>query len=284
MSIIFENALATLDPGAYLGVYTLGVCAVAAGMFVRRQKSDETNGMRLPAIPEELDPHELAYLNGGIEELSRLVVFDLARRGWLEMFEESSMFGDDHYLKRAEDHPPVNLLRPIEKEVWDLIEGTVLMSNLMGTIDLPAHLDTFASDYRARLSKKKMMLTDAQQSSEGTLAAGAMVMVMAPGVYRMLIAMQARTEEWLAFLVWALLSGLLVWFCAKPRFRTNLGDRYLDALRREFDAMRDHMHIWGEAAAAHTATLAALFGARSVLRGTAAAELEYARRKAQSNP
>ena len=88
-----------------------------------------------------------------------------------------------------------------------------------------------------------------------------MVMVMAPGVYRMLIAMQARTEEWLAFLVWALLSGLLVWFCAKPRFRTNLGDRYLDALRREFDAMRDHMHIWGEAAAAHTATLAALFGA-----------------------
>ena len=284
MSIIFENALATLDAGAYLGIYTLGVGAAAASLFMRRQKSDETLGMRVPEIPDELDAYELAYLNGGIRELSRLVVFDLARRGWLEMFEESSMFGDDHYLKRAADHPPVNLLRPIEREVWDLIDGTVLLSNLMGTIDLPAHLEPFASDYHTRLSKKKMMLDDQQRSSEETLAAGAMVAVMAPGVYRMLIAMQARTEEWLAFLIWALLSGLVVWFCARPRFRTDLGDRYLDVLRREFDAMRDHMHIWGEAAAAHTSTLAALFGARSVLTGTAAAELEYARRKAQSNP
>jgi len=286
VSFIFENALATLDAGIYLGVYTLGVAGLAAGAYLRRERSDETLGMRLPPIPDELDPYELAYLAGGEEELARLVVFDMARRGWLSMFDESSMFGEDYYLKRADDHPPTNLLRPIEREVWDLIDGTVLLSNLMGTINLPSHLSSYTSDYQARLSKKRMMLDGAQHSSQSTVALAAMAAVMMPGLYRMLVAMLSMpiAEEWFAFLVWSLLSGLTVWTCAKPKFRTNLGDRYLDALRREFDEMRDHMHIWGEAAAAHTSTLAALFGARAVLTGSAAAELEYARRKARSNP
>jgi uncharacterized protein (TIGR04222 family) len=46
---------------------------------------------KLPAlpVPPNPDPLEIAYLRGGLEELSRTLIFDLMQRGYLETDEQS---------------------------------------------------------------------------------------------------------------------------------------------------------------------------------------------------
>ena len=114
MEWLVHNAIADMYGPRFLVLYasviglTIGVC-----WWVLRQR-DATSSVRPPLIPSQPDPHEIAYLRGGEEEVARVVVFDLLQRNYLRMTEAATP-----HVEQAPDHPDVRHLSPIEQSVFD---------------------------------------------------------------------------------------------------------------------------------------------------------------------
>lgn len=262
MTIMHENALVAMHAPVFLLLSGVFAAAIALGMHRWRARRDETVGMRLPELPEDPDPYELACLSGGAHAMASLAVHDMARRGWLEVGDESSVFASDEYIKRAPDHPPVSLLRPLELEVWRHTEQATLMSSLMGSVNLPGHLEEFAQLYRERLAQRRLIEErDAMDRARALVILGTSAAAL-PGLYRAGATWSAGGEAWGVYLVFGVLCGALVYVCGRPRARTDLGERYLEALRAEYAQMHTNRETWGEAVTAHLQVLAALYGTR----------------------
>lgn len=265
MSLFYENPLAQVDPALYLAGYTAALIALGVAAWRRRQARDTTRGRALPEPLEAPSPEAMAYLNGGLDGLARLVLYDLVRRGWLELREADSVFTTDSRVERAAAPPPVSYLTPLEVEVWRQTERPGLMSELFSTRNLPGHLAAFGERLEHELVSRDLMADERGRQRGWREAAMFVAAAALPGLYRMAVALHEGTGGWFAFLFWGVIGAGVIGALARPSWRTDLGDRLVRALRDTYDQMRDHLDVWGEAAERHLPMLASIFGAGTLL-------------------
>src|SRR5206468_5129608 len=96
----------------YAGLIAL-ICVEA---FVKNRWADRSRELGAMPIPTKPDPYEIAYLRGRENEVTRLVVFDLIRRGYLHVREAKRSFGRgvETLIERSPDHPEVERLSQTE--------------------------------------------------------------------------------------------------------------------------------------------------------------------------
>ena len=94
MGWLFDNFLANMPGPSFLVFYPIcaGVILAAAYFFIAMQ--DTTGGRPPPAIQGAVDPYELAYLRGGINEIIRTAVYSLRQKGLIEIVEQKVAFLD----------------------------------------------------------------------------------------------------------------------------------------------------------------------------------------------
>ena len=76
----------------------IGVLLAYFGPVLLRRAMDRTGNLDVPPVPESPDPYRIAYLRGGENEVLRLMLFDLVRRGHLEMTETKRLASIDRRL------------------------------------------------------------------------------------------------------------------------------------------------------------------------------------------
>ncbi len=92
----------------------LGVALAYFGPVLLRRALDRTGGLDIPPVPETPDPYRIAYLRGGEGEVMRLTLFDLVRRGHLEMTETKRLTSTERRIHRSERAPEDNELSDVE--------------------------------------------------------------------------------------------------------------------------------------------------------------------------
>src|SRR4051812_6594217 len=87
MDWLLHNPIADLYGPSFLLLYGGVIALIVVDALWVRGRSDPTTDLDPPDVPTKPDPHAIAYLRGGANELTGLVIFDLLRRGYLQTTE-----------------------------------------------------------------------------------------------------------------------------------------------------------------------------------------------------
>ena len=86
------------------------------------------------------DPYEIAYLKGGKNEVTRAVIFELIRRGWLYVGGRESI----EYLERSPAHPDPGDLSLMERNVFSWIDDCRTLDQILSA-EPPADIQRFCA-------------------------------------------------------------------------------------------------------------------------------------------
>src|ERR671912_33278 len=115
MDWLMNNPLADMYGPLFLFVYAGAIAATAIACRVATRRLDWTAKMPPPPVPSNPDPHEIAYLRGGENEVTRSVVFALVQKGLLRV----SQTGKDYQVGRTAESPERRGLTQIERRALD---------------------------------------------------------------------------------------------------------------------------------------------------------------------
>lgn len=107
-------------------------------------------GVQVETI-DTIDPFETAYLREGEREVTKLVLFDLVERGYLEIRTTSNLLWSTHRLIISPHHPALEKLSQAQRELLDRFAEPRKASEIL-TMPLPAELATACRDYKDRLT------------------------------------------------------------------------------------------------------------------------------------
>src|SRR5262249_28454252 len=101
MDWLTNNFIANMIGPDFLLFYA---CVIAITLGICRWRvdwQDPTAGQTPPRLPTDPDPYEVAYLRGGENEVTRLAVFGLIQRGYLEIGAETRQRGQSRGVQRV---------------------------------------------------------------------------------------------------------------------------------------------------------------------------------------
>jgi hypothetical protein len=117
MNGVLYNPVAAVHSEYLLIFYSLAIAAVILACYQSIRSADRTRRMEPPAIPDRLDPYELAYLRGGEAEVTRIAIRSLVQRGLLQITESRDWSSTDLAIRKEVDRgrePEPGELSPIE--------------------------------------------------------------------------------------------------------------------------------------------------------------------------
>jgi uncharacterized protein (TIGR04222 family) len=201
------NPIAELAAGAFLVFYAKTIAVVLVALFVYLRLADRTR--HLPAtVSFAVDPYEVAYLRGGINETARTAIVGLVERGFLALEDDApgprtSASGGWRALVRSSRHPSPGELSALEREVHDWFQEPQTVRDLFRG-EKPARLTTFCLPFQERLEREQMLRRD---PAPLWLGMGAAALVIA-GIGALRLAVGVAREKPVGFLVLMGLAGL----------------------------------------------------------------------------
>ncbi len=234
MDWLMDNPLADMYGPLFLLVYAGVIALTVVACRLLTRSFDWTAGMPLPPIPSNPDPHEIAYLRGGENEVTRSVVFALVQRGQLRMAQQ----GAEQVIEQGPNAGERQHLSPIERRTLDWFTSPRKASDLFKATGLSPHLKPFCSAYEHHLQKENLLTAhDARQTARLVVFAGASV-IFGLGAYKFIVAV-AEGRYNVSFLVILGIIGLtvLVKACRVPRV-SRRGRTYLERLQLAFERLK----------------------------------------------
>ncbi len=137
-----------------------GVALAYFGPLLLRRALDRSGSLDVPPVPETPDPYRIAYLRGGENEVIRLMLFDLVRRGHLEVIETKRLALAERRLRRSETAPEDDELTDIERRmVGCFIEARKPVEVYRGEIPALVRRDFGAE--KTELARDHMLIPEA---------------------------------------------------------------------------------------------------------------------------
>jgi uncharacterized protein (TIGR04222 family) len=225
------EAIATMPGPQFLILYG---CVIALTLAVCRwmwQRADSTAELPSVLVPSEPDPYEIAYLRGGERELSRVLLVNLMKRGYLYVTNPK-----EQRIERTRRDLDAASLTRIERRLFDWFSKPRQVEELFK--DASPQLEADCEPYRQRLESERLLAPpDAQDAAWRVRLVGGSVMVSL-GAYKLLTALAAnRPNVW--FLIGMGIASLvmLAMLCPVPRL-SNRGRAYLKSLQVAFEPLK----------------------------------------------
>jgi uncharacterized protein (TIGR04222 family) len=234
MEWLTNNAIANIRGPAFLLFYAGVIGLTLLACWLARRALDWTGGMPSPAIPHDPDPHEIAYLRGGENEVTRSVIFALVQKGLLQVSQQ----GSDHFVEQVAEQKERRTLSPIERRTLDWFTQPQKTSGVFRSGALATQLKPFCSAYEQRLKTEKLLTTDEMQQRARMIIVAGTLFVLGLGAYKLLVAL-SRGRSNVGFLVALGIAGfvLLLLVCRTPRV-SRRGREYMERLRLAFERLR----------------------------------------------
>ena len=280
-----NNPIANMYGPHFLLFYGVVIVLTLVGCWWTLRRRDLTGVLPVPPVPSEPDPYEIAYLRGGEEEVTRVVMLSLTQRGYLQ--------ASTSRIEHALNHPDLRHLSEIERAVFDWFSSLRATEGIFQSKEYPSRINAYCGRYQQRLQSEqlimpeeseRLIMPEEDESDTRTLMrspsqmlveawkkvrfAGVAV-ILGLGGYKLAVAL-ARGRYNVFFLIIMAVVGLIVLFktCRLPRI-TRRGRAYLERLEQVFGQLKDRPATSAASAADMTLPLVVgLFGS-AVLAGTA---------------
>ena len=271
MDWFLHNPIADMPGPHFLLLYGGVIVAVVVEAVWATRRNDRTGDLEPRPIPSKIDPHEIAFLRGGESELTRLIVFDLLRRGYLRLEDQKrGWFGvkRPQKIEQSPDAPSEDGLTVPESKVYQYFAVPRLPQELFQPGGLVSRLK-FEPLEKALQADELLSPPGRYMTAKRVWISQAFVIVTLFG-YKLAVAL-AKGRSNVVFMVLLMFFGLaaLGVACIVPRL-TRRGKDYLKQLQLAFADVKDRVALASEKSPASDPALLlapALFGIM-VLSGT----------------
>ncbi len=219
---------------AFAAFEAIGLIAGAVWIWL----CDGTRDDDLPdAYPESLDPYEIAYLQGGAPQVTRLVVFDLIEQGVLTLSNGKPrlfLFPGRPLLRRADPAPGLANLNPIQRAAWNWTAVPRRPGDLLHRqVGLLQHVAPLCAPLMQALTDRRLLETADRRHARLLVSRTLIAAFVGLGLYK-LFTMVILGQGEFASLLLLILAGLVsTRIICHPRRLSVLGFRYLESLQLE---------------------------------------------------
>src|SRR5688572_12328766 len=191
MDWLLHNPIADLVGPSFLLLYGGVIALIVLDALWTRGRSDPTTGLDPPAVPAKPDPLVIAYLRGGANELTRLVIFDLLRRGYLWTKEETRPNRTKATsIEQAPDRPKDAALSPLERDVFDFFQRARGVQEVFLNNRLPSRVARHSKPIEEALREDQLLMPlESRRAVQRVGLVGGLVIV-ALGGYKLLVALE----------------------------------------------------------------------------------------------
>jgi uncharacterized protein (TIGR04222 family) len=183
-------------------------------------------------IPSDPDPYEIAYLRGGVNELSRLLFFSLLERGYLTIVDPKKQL-----IQRVQCHSELAPLTLVERAMLDWFSEARPTHDLF--TEIADRIELYCATYREHLEAQELIIWC--EPREGRVQEMRLVgasLILGLGAYKLLAA-TATGHTNVGFLIgMAAISLLILMRVTKPPRLSSRGQAYLERLRTVYGGLR----------------------------------------------
>ena len=234
MDILLNNPLATMNGAYFLILYGFVIFFTLTTLALVKTQIDKTDSLNLPPIPAQIDPYQIAYLRGGINEVARSVVFSLMQKGFIELKTD----GKTSEINRINAQTTVSGLKPIEQLALNWLGTQREAKEVFGANGLTAQLESYGQTYQAQFENAQMLTNDGTRKSFAPMKWTAFLVILGLGGYKLFAAIATGHFNVILLIIFAVVGSLIAVAVAKLPRITKLGKAYLDRLQLAFDNLK----------------------------------------------
>lgn len=233
MEILLDNSLAKMYGPYFLILYSAVTFLTIIIFALIRIRIDQSGRLPVPPIPSNIDPYEIAYLRGGLNEMARAAVFSLTQKGLLEIKDN----GAKKVLTRTRDAARVSTATVEDAALgWFFIPRESFM--VFTKDGLVSVIEPFAEDYRRRLGRQQL-ITDTDMKKQLSLWKWlAILIVLGLGLYKGFAAIMNDNFNVIGLVVIAFVGAVTITVIGRLPWLTVLGKSYLVKLQNVFEKLK----------------------------------------------
>lgn len=234
MDFLFDNPIANMAGVIFLIFYALFTVFALVVYRVWKAQTDQTDQLAMPPIPSKIDPYEIAFLRGGINELARSVTFSLRQKDFL-IFEND---GKSSRIHRSQYQNNSTNLLPIEQAARDWFTVSREPKELFQTGGLIDTLQPFAETYEARLEQLQFLhdLAMKRRNSKARMILHAAIAGL--GAFKFAVAVLSGYSNVIGIFVIGIAGLIIAFKISKLPRLTKLGKAYLERLQLAFSQLK----------------------------------------------
>ena len=235
MDILLDNPLTNMYGPYFLLLY--GAVTLFTILFILfiKTRVDQSDRLPLPAIPAKIDPYEIAYLRGGLNEMARTAVFSLMQKGLVEI--------------KSDEKPPIITrtslsdwrgMATVEDAALNWFVVSRQPNEVFASDGLVEKIAPYADEYERRLSRQQLIAGPEIYDRFSKWKWAACLFLAGLGGYKALVSIMYGHYNLIGILVIAIIGLVVIAISGQAPRLTRLGKAYLERLQTAFDGLRAH--------------------------------------------
>jgi len=241
MDWLRHNPIADMYGPYFLLFYAVVIGITLVSCWYALWAADSSGALPPPQIPVQPDPYEIAFLRGGANEVTRLAIFALVQRGYLEIKQEPKKFWQNakpQQIVQAPGAGPLAGLSPGERVAFDWFSRPRRADEVFGPGGVAAAVQTRCEPYERQLRSDKLLMPPEMRSFVRQIRLAGTVVIIGLGGYKLWDAwLEGRSNVWFLIIMAAVSLPLLSHVCKVPRL-SRRGRAYLLRLRLAFARLK----------------------------------------------
>jgi uncharacterized protein (TIGR04222 family) len=237
MDFLFDNPLANMPGVPFLIFYSLfGIFALVIFSLWKSQ-ADKTANLPLPAVPPNVDPYEIAYLRGGLNEVARAVVFALRQKDFLIIQTADAKHSRIHRNPHQTDTRNLNQIERAALE-WFAAASREPKEMFQSYGGLTQVLEPYCEAYRAHLEQQSFLTDRSLQKQISQARNLVLLLIFGLGGYKFVAALINGYWNVFGIIIVFVILSIVAFAAGKTPRLTSLGKIYLERLQTAFENLK----------------------------------------------
>lgn len=230
MSLLQQIPFLNLSGPDFLNFYGAVAIAVLLATFIALRLADHTDATP-PPVPQKPDAIQIAFLQGGVNQVVRTIVYDLTQRGFVAL-------GGDDRVGPTQKTPAPGELKGMERRVLEAVLSNPKAHELFENRTLRMALQEMLAPARARLAAQDLLQPESVKVwKRRMLIAGLAILGGLAGAKFYVAFVNGRSNvSFLVFLSAAAICSLFALTYVQTRsVASRRGRAFLDDMRLAYD-------------------------------------------------